>query len=590
MWPITVRAGFRGPALPARLSPRDSTGILAAPADKSYVGPQFNLDDLVRDLEAVEVCDADKTALLPRAVAIVRQDPNARGIHRLLAALAERGLLVPLLYDDGLSKEQAMELARAAARSWARLDLMIIRELNSMVDQKSGQIKRMLRLMDLLVPSRIYPSIVRLMHHPNQHIRSKAVLITGRGCRDTTWVRHHLHDTDERARANALESLWDVDSRQNRKLLESLVSEADNRVAGNAVLGLYRLGVPSAVSEVLRYAAHNSALFRSTAAWLIQETGDPRFTDTLPGLLCDRDAGVRKRAFQALVRLRGANAKAIQQPRCQITARLVAPDPSQTDRQLRLSVVGPNGQPDPDLLPTQISLWEDGSLVPRYRVVERAISPETASIVFLLPAGMRTAADAAMREAALRCLPWKRPHDLWVCQFYEPEAMYQGGTGAAQPCVLSSPGALRETLSSQFSDSQCPDLWRALSQAIPPQLKQSRGQYQVLVFLHPADNREKANAQLVTAISEWRALVQVLSCGPDAAVEDLCRRTNGVFHRLASPAEAEDVAALAYLHQFARYDVYWTPVNPNARNLKIRVHGPSLFGEKIIAVSPDPAV
>jgi hypothetical protein len=156
--------------------------------------------------------------------------------------------------------------------------------------------------------------------------------------------------------------------------------------------------------------------------------------------------------------------------------------------------------------------------------------------------------------------------------------------------VLSNPAAVREALSRQFDDSQCPDLWRALSQAIPPEMTKIRGKYQLLVFLHPAANRQKANEQLVTAISGWRALVQVISCGADAAVEDLCRRTDGVFHRLASPAEAEDAAAQVYLHQFARYDVYWTPVNPNARNLKIRIHGPSLFGENTIALSPDPAV
>jgi hypothetical protein len=551
------------------------------------VNPQFSLDDLVRDLESFEVCVADTPTLLRRAVAIVRQDSSARGTQRLLAVLAERNLLLPLLSDDGLSKEQAIELARAAIRSCPRLDLLITRELNSMVEQNSGQIKRMIRLMDLLVPSRIYPTIVRLMHHPNQRIRSKAVLITGRGCRDTTWVRHHLYDPDERARANALESLWDVDSRENRKLLESLVSEADNRVAGNAVLGLYRLGVPAAVSEVLRYAAHTSAAFRSTAAWLIQETDDPRFMDTLSGLLRDPDAAVRKRAFQALVRLRAANSKTLQQPRCQITASLVKPDPY---RQIRLSVVGPNGQADPDLLPTQVSLWEDGCLAPDYQVVERTVSPETATIVVLLPATMRSPADAALREAALRCLSWKRPHDLWICQFYEPEAMFQAGTDAARPFVLTSPNDIREALSTQFSDSQCPDLWRALSQTIPPEMTKIRGKHQVLVFLHPADNREKPKEGLITAISEWRTLVQVLSSGPDPAVESLCRRTNGVFHKLASPAEAADAATQLYLHQFARYDVLWKPVNPNARNLKIRVHGPSLFGEQTIPLFPDAAV
>jgi hypothetical protein len=573
-------------AVQSRTPPRIDPEILAVSSDRAYVSPQLSLDDLVRDLESFGFCMVDTTTLLRRAVAIVRQDSSARGTQRLLTALAERNLLLPLLSDDGLSKEQATELARAALRSCPRLDLMIIRELNSMVERNSDQIERMIRLMDLLVPSRIYRSIVRLMHHPDKRVRSKAVLMTGRSCRDTTWVRHHLYDPDARARANALESLWGIDSPENRKLLESLVDVADNRVAGNAVLGLYRLGIPSAVNEVLRYAAHESAAFRSTAAWLIQETDDPRFMDTLSGLLRDPDAAVRKRAFQALVRLRGASSKMLQQPRCQVTASLVQPNPY---RQVRLSVVDPSGKADPDLLPTQISLWEDGCLAPDYDVVERTVSPETATIVVLLPATMRSPADAAMREAALRCLSWKRPHDLWICQFYEPDAMWQTGTDAAGPFALTSPNEIREALSTQFSDSQCPDLWRALSQVIPPEMAKIRGKHQVLLFLHQADNRVKPKEGLIADISEWRTLVQVLSCGPDEAVEGLCRRTNGVFHRLASPAEAADAAAQLYLHQFARYDVFWRPVNPNARNLKIRVHGPSLFGEQTIALSPDVA-
>src|SRR5581483_2076277 len=131
------------------------------------------------------------------------------------------------------------------------------------------------------------PSLVRLLRHPNPHIRSKAVLLIGRGNRSPKWIRQRLVDTDPRVRANAAEALWGVGTEEARDLLHSLVGDSNNRVAGNAVLGLYRLGDCAMITEILELAVHESAMFRATAAWVMGETGDPRFTEALAALLRD---------------------------------------------------------------------------------------------------------------------------------------------------------------------------------------------------------------------------------------------------------------------------------------------------------------
>lgn len=53
-----------------------------------------------------------------------------------------------------------------------------------------------------------------------------------------------LGESDPRVRANAIESLWGVDSPEARTLLSFATNDANNRVVGNALLGLYHLGNP----------------------------------------------------------------------------------------------------------------------------------------------------------------------------------------------------------------------------------------------------------------------------------------------------------------------------------------------------------
>ena len=140
-------------------------------------------------------------------------------------------------------------------------------------------------------------------------------------------------------------------------------------------------------------ARHDSALFRATAAWVMGETGDPRFTEAVAGLLREPNVVVRKRAFAALGSIRAAVAQIARGPARRLTARLLESDPGR--RRIVLAVAG-----CPALLPTQIFVAEDGEPVLRYRVVERPL-PETLSVVFLAP---RTS-----QNPAVVCLPVQAP-------------------------------------------------------------------------------------------------------------------------------------------------------------------------------------
>ena len=155
--------------------------------------------------------------------------------------------------------------------------------------------------------TRILPWLMRLLHHSNPYLRSKAVLLVGRASRNIKpEVRKGLTESDVRVRANAVEALGGLDTQEVRELLRSALRDGNNRVVGNAMLSLYRLGDRTVVPDLVEMAGHASAAFRATAAWVIGETADPSFMEVLTRMLNDPSVATRKRVFTALGRLRAA--------------------------------------------------------------------------------------------------------------------------------------------------------------------------------------------------------------------------------------------------------------------------------------------
>jgi HEAT repeat protein len=536
-----------------------------------------SLDTLVRNLDRDPVrskrlirqfVDEDQAAFLRSAIQLLAADTDSRGARHIVAVIVEAGLLLPALYNPLLTRERALALAQAAASIDPTIDVALARTLADDVSaaQSSGEFDQHARLMEILAAIsdgvRIFPSLVRLLRHTNPHIRSKAVLMIGRGNRSAKWVRQRLADTDPRIRANAAEALWGVDTEEARELLQSLVRDCNNRVAGNAILGLYRLGDCSMVQEIIALARHESAMFRATAAWIVGETGDPRFTETVAGLLRESNTVVRKRAFAALGSLRASVAQAVNGPRWRLSARLLDSDPAK--RRILLGVVA-----GPKLLATQISVSEDGVPVVRYRVADRPL-PETMSVVFIAP-----------RSAPLptfQCLKWKRASDLWTTLHYVRE--------------MSSPPPAYVSLRFQSNPEEdrvppaadCLDVWHSLMLAVTPESGSVAGKRHVILFSN-AHDRPSPGDMVRAAVIAGQAFVQVISSAPDPTLEEFCRAVGGVFR-----LDSEDALVESYLALFGRYEISYQAVNPDARVLKIRTHGPGMSAETTVTTSsPTPA-
>lgn len=223
----------------------------------------------------------------------------------LIKLFMGRDLLIDTLCDPALSREQAIAVARAASRIDPMTDVNLAKFLSER-EGSSDAIRpaELMRLMEIMMEisnfGRILPALKRMARHPNPHVRSKAVLLIGRGNPASGWLQNRFAEPDPRIRANTVEALWEADTMEARGLLLAAARDDNNRVAGNALLALYRLGEASAEPELRKMAGSESAAFRATSAWVMGEIADSRFATVLARLVGDSSQSVRKRAFDAL--------------------------------------------------------------------------------------------------------------------------------------------------------------------------------------------------------------------------------------------------------------------------------------------------
>jgi hypothetical protein len=446
------------------------------------------------------------------------------------------------------------------------------------------------RLMDILCeiadPGRIMPSLMRMMRHPNPYLRSKAVKMIGRGSKSTKWVMGRLSESDPRVRANAIESLWGVDTPEARTLLKFAASDANNRVAGNALLGLYHLGEASVLPDVVNLAGHESALFRASAAWVMGETGDPRFTEALRRMISEPDATVRKRAFAALAQIRVANGQPQVGEKWHVAGRILAGESLKGQRRLMLAVAAGDMREPPKVAPLQFMLSEGGQHITSYKINEKPL-PESMSVIFLIPRS-REAAGGAFFGGVTNCLKWKRPSDLWSVLPY-----IETGDGEAPPprdpeppVFTGNADALALSLHETPKRLDCTDLWTGVWSATKQDGGQSRGKRHVIV-LSSAEEGRIAGHGLIANMQSGRIPVQVLTSGPNEQLQEFCRRTHTSF-RMSAEDEIPSMIEQAYLNLLARYEIAYEPVLPNAPVLKVRIQASGGWGETLIALPSEP--
>jgi HEAT repeat protein len=151
--------------------------------------------------------------------------------------------------------------------------------------------------------SRLTSYLVQLLRHPSAQVRSKAALTLGRANLNLNRVQAFLEESDDRVRANAVESLWGHTSEKVQRILWEATRDPSGRVAVNALLGLCKAGDRKAFARLEALAVSPEPVLRAGAAWAMGETADLEFAATLARLEHDEDEKVRAITVKSLRKL-----------------------------------------------------------------------------------------------------------------------------------------------------------------------------------------------------------------------------------------------------------------------------------------------
>ncbi len=172
---------------------------------------------------------------------------------------------------------------------------------------------RSCRVLDILnetsVGRRLVPILGHLVDSADTVLAARATLFIGRRMQSPDWAaRQMTRGNPDEVRANAVESIWGMKSSSAQSLLENCLTDESVRVAGNALVGLHKLGKPGIMEQITEMVNADAAVFRTTAAWTMGKIGDSAFADPLTGLLKDASPEVRSAALQSLLQLRKSEA------------------------------------------------------------------------------------------------------------------------------------------------------------------------------------------------------------------------------------------------------------------------------------------
>ncbi len=204
-----------------------------------------------------------------------------------------RELFSRLQDESDLGGTRWRELLTEAVKLRPMLDVELSRAIVAdAADLEEYFILRALQIVeDLSAGGRTMPILSRLSTHPSGKVQSKITRMFSRDKDFSKWLPQYLEHPDPRVRANAIESAAIADTPVTRSLLRSFLADPNNRVVGNALLALYRLGERDTIQLLMAMAAFESSAFRATAAWVMGETGDPVFREKLQ-LMRQQEKGI----------------------------------------------------------------------------------------------------------------------------------------------------------------------------------------------------------------------------------------------------------------------------------------------------------
>ncbi len=526
----------------------------------------IGLGKLMRDMQEVDPPRFSSAALsiLPGLA------PGDPGGDYLVTLLLASGFLPDALSDpEMLHLDEAVVVAKAACRVDPEIPVRLAQTLGKSDSGGGADDGRLLAILEAISSSRgvLLPMISRLARHSDARVQSKVALMVGRGNRNPHWVEEQLAHPDGRVRANAVEALWDIDTEEARALFRRAAGDSHNRVVGNALLGLHRLGEPEAIPLIVEMGAHESDAFRATAAWVAGESEDPRFLALLTDMMLAGKGRVRQNAIRALTRikLKIARTKAAGTLRVHLTSFRLLADGS---RCAGLAVVNGKGHPLKPVQATQVVPWENSQLVGVYRIEPRPRA-ETLAVAFGIPRSSGASEwIQAVERGLLAGLDLKRKPDSWAVVKYAPGMDLQADLDPVRP--VSDRAMLENTIRRADRNAASPsgvlDALSLMLRSILP----ARGSRH-LIFIADSGvgtgalTMDAYRAQMERIPREARladaTLHAILPQHVPGLVEDalrkICRETNGLCLRVNRPDEFADALNRAYFSCMDRYHLIW---------------------------------
>jgi hypothetical protein len=504
-----------------------------------------------------------------------------------LPAPSDDGPDVAALIADPLrcSLEEAVSRARAAIAE-GLLTAVRLCDLLSEELAGRGNAARLLHLLGIVdaldCGQHILKARSTLLAHPDPHVRSKATLVLGRASRNVEWIMRRLLEADTRVQANAVESLWGLDTPEIRKVFETAARSPHNRVAMNGLVGLYRQGDVASIAQLLAAAQHDySEAFRTSARWAMGETGDPRFLPYLNSVFRTDSPRCRAGAIRALARIRRSLGVYEQAGRLPVQVLSAVVEDTGT-RRIELTLP-PGGQAGAPPTPMDFVITEDGRMVTRYSVNARS-DPDILVTGFAVPRILSRADPYAMTiESGLRaCLELKRKTDLWCIDRYSCDDSCEPDEGAdraamdfTDPLVvqhlrknrgfLTAAEIIEKVIPGPGPKEQASrDASRGVGKVIE-MLSRAAGERHLFLCFHPdAPLSGKAVEELEDKANEEKVVLHgMLPEGTEdtAALARICRQSGGTFVR-GPEEQIADVMATTFAGFLHRYEITWPPDGP----------------------------
>ena len=243
--------------------------------------------------------------LIPAALFLLRSERNATRRREIYTTLVDYPEFLLQVVRPDVQRGKAIEICHELMRVDGLFDVRLAHLLPRRYEGECNlDTATVTRVLDILHEISAGPRLILLLNHlthsANQQIASKATMLIAQRMQNNQAVENYLASDDPRVRASTVEALWGIKTPFARRTMKACLQDPNNRVAGNALFGLFLLDDQSVNGLVERMLRDERPMFRATAAWIMGQIGKPEFRDSLQQALKDRELSVRQAARRAL--------------------------------------------------------------------------------------------------------------------------------------------------------------------------------------------------------------------------------------------------------------------------------------------------